>query len=143
MPLNVELLRKVQKEITEEPKRLNMSSWLVHYDPKDLHHYDEKYRNQIPSCNTVGCIAGWTKEIASREGIEMPTFGVCLNACYLLNISEDEALTLFYADEWPISLRDRYIIADENHDYTERAKVTCEAIDAFIIKQTDREKILL
>lgn len=58
------LLRRVEKRILEEPKRLNMDHW--GYRATDS--YSEYLSNPgmlqvapdlIPPCGTVGCIAGW------------------------------------------------------------------------------------
>jgi hypothetical protein len=101
------LVKKVITAITEEPKRLNMVSWVRKKSdtPKD----------QRPACDTVACVAGWavavaegwnyTKLYKNRGAIESM-------ARDLLGLDPDFASAayggkLFYPIEWPHEWRSR------------------------------------
>lgn len=137
MPLNVKLLREIQKEISEEPKRLDMGTWLHKYEKHRIS--DLEF---VPPCGTVGCIAGWAKILSERAGVVFTNYGTSLNACIALDIQEEDSIYLFYTDHWPDDLQYRYNDADDAKDYTEKAAVTCEAIDRFIEKHTQQEALL-
>ena len=72
--MNTRLLRKVQKHILEEPRRLNMDIILDDRvsarDPKN------------PPCGTVGCIAGWAIVLAHGD----IGYGLISNAAELLSL---------------------------------------------------------
>jgi hypothetical protein len=51
--MNVKLLRKIQKHILEEPRRLNMDGWGMVFDMEDA-----AIDKRVPPCGTAGCIAG-------------------------------------------------------------------------------------
>lgn len=138
MPLNVKLLREIQKEILEEPKRLDMGTWLHKYEKHRIS--DLEF---VPPCGTVGCIAGWAKVLSERAGVVFTEYGTSLNACIALDIEEEDARELFFTDFWSFDLESRYYVANDAKDYTEKAKVTCEAIDRFIEKHTQQEALAL
>src|ERR1700674_4379197 len=91
----IALLRKVQKTITEEPNRFNMSTWtrqLELEDGAEVLFQDEIRPNEaeevlckMPACGTVGCIGGWvaihglpnlpTIVINGREMVEVEKIG--------------------------------------------------------------------
>jgi hypothetical protein len=58
--MNVKLLRKIQKHILEEPRRLDMDVVLV----KDI---DPASWRDAPPCGTVGCIAGWACALSGKR----------------------------------------------------------------------------
>jgi len=49
--LNVSLLRRIIRHLSEEPKRYNQSQWGIQVDPAE--------KPEAPACGTQGCIAGW------------------------------------------------------------------------------------
>lgn len=51
------LMRDINKAILTEPRRLNMSGWLVAFQNKATARIYQGGRS--PSCGTVGCYAGW------------------------------------------------------------------------------------
>lgn len=64
--INVSLLKKVRRIITEEPKRLRMADWGLTLTKNQIMHDDE-----APACGTVACLAGWI--ILAHEG-NKPSF---------------------------------------------------------------------
>lgn len=121
--MNVELLRKVQKHILEEPRRLNMDVVLNKVDTKIKHN---------PPCGTVGCIAGWTVMLTGNEG----EFGRYDLAVQLLDLNGTQRDKLFreprMSEEllgWPATFAKRYMRAKTAKT---RAKVTSDRIDHFI-----------
>ncbi len=100
---NEKLYDRVVAHILEEPKRLDMDSYA---------YYDWEIRamgNKAPSCNTVGCFAGWAValkkrwrgEALSRHYNEMPHL-----AQELLGLTCDEGLVLFHPSKWPDEARE-------------------------------------
>lgn len=123
--LNVPLLRKVQKHILEEPRRLNMSQWL-------------QYSDAAP-CGTVGCIAGWALKLSGSRLRNTDKFAKA--ASELLNIKfsrtkdyrlfndDCDAARLFSTLNWPRQFSERYYSSEFP---SERAEVTSDRIDYFI-----------
>lgn len=50
------LINDVIKAIREEPKRLDMNTWLSYFQGKPNY---STYKEDLPSCGTIGCFAGW------------------------------------------------------------------------------------
>jgi len=143
MPLNVELLRKVQRHIKEEPKRLRMNNWLVIRQPGEHIYMDTGYII-MPSCGTVGCIAGWTWFLAQNpEELEYKlaqmskdskgrTSSLEVEAEKLLDIEDTKIpFCLFYLDTWPSLFSDKWYDLDIDN-IQGHADVVCEVIDSFI-----------
>ena len=80
--LNVPMLRKVQKHILSEPRRLDMETWT------ELLTDEEKKLPSSPPCGTVGCIGGWTNILSKTLGD--------IQAAEVLGITQDEKECLFY-----------------------------------------------
>jgi hypothetical protein len=122
--MNVELLRRVQAHIREEPRRLNMETWLDKFESQA--EYDEELTNSgLPPCGTVGCIAGWAVSLSELPG-HHGNFGT--EAAEL--IGDDEAHNLFFEVYWPSDLKER--LAEGDVGSMEYAEVVCAAIDRFI-----------
>lgn len=108
MTLNKALLEKVRKLITEDPRRLNMSTW------GSKENSEAAKRNSItefPECGTVACLAGWTLlanagdqkawgKKFDADGYLKSSIGVPIQAAKLLGISEDEAHNVFLNTHW-------------------------------------------
>lgn len=143
--MNTELLLKVKAAILEEPKRLDMSDWAMsEFDmkllPEDIQ----------PPCNTVACIAGWAISIHNNIfGEELYTlvkskpaqyaaegvydhyhFGPHFEAKGLLELTEEQADSLFYREYWPLQFRAPYTNAAQGSIL--RAKLAADRIDHFI-----------
>lgn len=117
MMINVDLLKKVAKHIEEEPKRLDMDRWFVEYINLD------KLPPFVPSCGTVGCLAGWAAHLGNQpirayEGGRLA-----------LELDHSQARRLFYLDKWPEEFELAYYNA-RSHD--KRVKITVKRIEHFI-----------
>lgn len=124
--MNVKLLRKVQKHILEEPRRINMNTVISYVDPSD---------KESPPCGTVGCIAGWTNILSRNPD------GYMYDAAAALDLNPAQKRRLFTepfytgkkkfpADTtWPAKFAARY---EKAKTAKTRAKVTSERIDHFI-----------
>src|SRR5271170_7179975 len=115
--MNTELLLKVKQHILEEPSRLIMGDWLMAYPP-GLNIRDFAARITVPSCGTVGCIAGWVCELG---GVEQARSYTSLRAAQLLDISSEDARRLFHRERWT-----NYALADafaEESDLQKRAQI--------------------
>lgn len=132
-PITVKWLRKVEKSILEEPKRLNMDTWGgVYEDGNTFVHLSKDNEIHIPkpACNTIACIAGHVLMV-SPEGrkyldfrtVEIngkPTFQAVQDFPYdsgdiaaeILKLTQDEADKLFSPP--PIN-KDGLGIFGENH----------------------------
>lgn len=140
MTLNVELLERVKAHILEEPKRLAMGTFAE--------------RNEEAPCGTVACIAGWslvlekgarmvTKKLADfGEGYYEDHFVYRNNrpiddphehAKKILGLTEEEAMTLFYVEDWPDDLTVNYMAAKRPD---KRALITAARIDRLIAGHT-------
>lgn len=63
----VHLVHRIQKHILEEPKRFDMNTLVDRFkvnretlQDSHLKHVVEEELKELPQCNTVACIAGWT-----------------------------------------------------------------------------------
>ncbi len=118
--LNVRLLRKIQKMILEEPRRLNM--WLVqnHYSKRDV----DNSEYNLPPCGTVGCIAGWALNLSGF------TRSNSLNkAATLLGIERTASDHVFLVSDWPEKFHNRY---NDARTQRQKARVTSNRIDYLI-----------
>ncbi len=130
--MNTKLLRQIQKEIREEPRRLRMSDW-IRTDVTGV---------GAPPCGTVACIAGFATILSHDYETKAPlTFNTKALVCQggsesyekegarALGLTPRQAVTLFYTGQWPARYRNDYVSA---HSSKRRAQVTCKRIDAFI-----------
>ena len=122
--MNIELLRKVQAHIMEEPARLLMSRWSQRVTGKThVGGLWEGFKElPVPSCGTVCCIAGWTCVISQRKPSEE-------KAIELLELDMDQGDRLFLVGQWPEAFAIAYFDADTPE---QRAQVACGRIDRFI-----------
>jgi hypothetical protein len=133
--LNTALLRKIQKHILEEPKRLDMYI-IVEKEGKDA--WYEPPGGKWPSCNTTGCIAGWGlvlsgKRITGRSSDltrAAKLLGVSTNEPAWDSLDfESESNKLFLVENWPCKFADQYENAKTDK---KRARVTANRIEHFI-----------
>lgn len=141
----INLLRKVEKQILDEPRRLDMNQWGITNEPNE----------QFPACKTQGCIAGWTCMLSdkglwkslvqkSRSGdyterrldMFLPGFVPSEKAAKLLNLTEKQADNLFYfklwksgVSGWPEKYSNAY---DKAKTPAGRARATVNRIEHFI-----------
>lgn len=117
--MNTELLRKVQKHILEEPKRVHMSRFVFDQDEMD------EYRLKPPACGTVACIGGWAAILGGKK----ESAGDSVSGA-LLDINFGEGERLFYRSAWPTKFSERL---DRAKPQTEAyAQVVSDRIDHFI-----------
>lgn len=114
--LNRELVEKVIKHIDEEPRRLEMSTWLQFY-PKGLEvEYD------LPPCGIVGCIAGTAVLIHDKvDQLHRGQIFVATRAIEVLGLSPEQVVTVFYVTSWPTRFIEMYEMAQSKR---ERADAT-------------------
>jgi hypothetical protein len=120
--MNVELLRKVQKHILEEPKRVDMDVWTKSGEPgttTTICGFDVVF----PSCGTVGCIWGWAAQLAGGNYLQLDYWNV-------LSIDYDKANNLFHPNQWPKKFREA--LEKTEPQSVEYAQVICDRIDYFI-----------
>lgn len=113
--LNVKLLRKVQKHILEEPRRLQMGVW--------------QSKSDDAPCGTIGCIAGWTALLGDGfyAGDDST---VRRKAEELLHLFDGhKSFDLFYIDGWPYEYIESYYSAETDKS---RAGIVSDRIDYFI-----------
>jgi hypothetical protein len=136
--MNVKLLRKVQRHILAEPRRLNMGYLAKHQEGPGA-----------PACQTVGCIAGWASILGSRK-VEWPadeegdvlvegTNELWTLGRHKLRLTEGQTKRLFTEPGqednaagllgWPERLSQAY---QKAKSAAARAKVTAKRIDLFI-----------
>lgn len=117
----VRLLRRVQRHILKEPRRLAMGVWA----------------NASASvyCGTVGCIAGWAVMLtrpslqrAVRDRVDKVYDWESVGR-KALRISPERARSLFHNENWPTDYRNRL---EETHLQKEYVDVTIERIEHFI-----------
>ena len=115
LKINVKLLRKIQEAIREEPKRINMASFVIYPSLVSKH--------KLPACKTVGCIGGWAVALTTkRRGYKLyATRGLSDIAQEVLKLTSDQADRLFHG-AFP-----------NEHPGTKRyAEAVCKRIDRFI-----------
>lgn len=133
--MNTELLLRVKKHILQKPTRLRMSSWLCSKGEREIiggkfifgePGWGEPDKQTVPSCGTVGCIAGWTVMLAGdKDAIESKK----KQATRLLDLEDYSSEKLFYVTSWPSKLQDAYM---HSKNQRERAKIVGQVIDLFI-----------
>jgi hypothetical protein len=137
--LNEKLLRRVQRQILAYPRMFHMWAWLVKLGRK----------TKTQPCGTVGCIAGWTVELASRKAyleaakasglhtsminVKKRTKWVEDIAAHLLGLTRYEAKKLFFPESWPA---EQYCMvartAYKDGSTVKQAKAAAQYIDQFI-----------
>ena len=113
--MNIELLRRIQKHILEEPLRLNMHDWAVNGSALQFGYHGLR----APPCGIVCCIGGWARELSG--GLTPET---------ALELTTDEAIKLFYLRHWPKDLLS--LLHQTSVQTAEYAVITARRIDRFI-----------
>lgn len=116
--MNTRLLRKVQKHILEEPKRVWMGEWKI-VGKQNIKYWELS----PPACGTVACISGWA---AILNGKPEDAY----SATDILELNRDEASRLFFEVHWPEHFH--RAIASAPVQSPEYAKVVSDRIDHFI-----------
>ena len=95
-----ERLMEVANIIIEEPKRLDMGSWVISMV--------ELLPENRPVCNTVACIAGWVVALSLPSPCELigiVDWQICDRAQKLLDLTQAEVNRLFFEDGFPLKFR--------------------------------------
>jgi hypothetical protein len=129
--LNVKLLRKVQKHIMKEPKRLLMGEWLVTKSKKvPQFENDAGEWEHFPKCNTAACIAGWAVMLHDKH----PPRGKSIETRATKILGGSSMDSLFYTSLW--KLEHEFNTAETPR---QRAKIAVKEIDHFI-KEHEKKK---
>jgi hypothetical protein len=132
MPLNVPLLREIQKQILEKPNTFFMRNWIRRKKFEGSTYInDEGLSTRYAECGTVGCIAGTACLIMEREGKLSELNGaddIKSGAIDLLGL-KDVGNSLFYVDNWDCEIRKEYREAPTAKC---RAVAACKQIDLYI-----------
>jgi len=124
--LNVRLLRKIQKHITEEPRRFFMTWYKAHGTPGQQFDADwSDLAKSVPDCGTAACIAGWANGLT---GAKYYDWDDAWRASKQLGLSIDSDY-LFINYMWPKPFCARYAVAKTPK---QRAKIACQRIDYLI-----------
>ena len=125
--MNTRLLRRVQRQILAEPKRLDMLKLLMR-GREAVKCYG---KDMLPLCGTVGCIAGWTVELGKGHRAKASITA----AAKLLRLTDEQANRLFFfafhcsRSYWPANFEAAYDTATTDEA---RAQITSDRIDHFI-----------
>lgn len=149
--MNIELLQRVRQHILDEPRRLNMGTW-VSTVGKTVPAFAGVYGRDeadLPPCGTVACVAGWAVLLSRFNGKpeeyaafirERPSlFPDGLTSSIgqeELGLSPSQMETLFYVGRWPERFRVAHEQAEENGDYQAMAQITADRID-YLIEEPD------
>ena len=126
--MNIPLLKKIQKHIKEEPRRLNMDDWILRKDEfiqnkKQLAYVLSRKIKDIPKCGTVCCIAGWADVLSGNGQFSYN------RAKTILNLTSDQASQLFFVGGWPKEFRSEF---ESTLNLKKRANITVNRITHFI-----------
>lgn len=130
--LNVKLLRRIQKHILEEPKRLQMRYLFLRQRNSRTFCADVSGQPFAP-CGTAACIAGWAMLLSGIRPYDIDAGTDNQNdaaiAERLLGLPEDFWPRLFVESSWPKPFRAGYRTAKSPK---QRAKVAAARIDCLI-----------
>ena len=128
--INVRLLRRIQKHILEEPKRLDMGRWCRKKEWDGFQLFPEVF----PECGMQACIGGWAIVLSGgRINRGFSPLNMEDRAAKLLGLDEGQSSRLFFAREWPVRLIPRPRNAEATRCQIMRdAKKAVERIDIFI-----------
>lgn len=97
--MNVELLRRVQKQILDEPRQFDMDGWFT----------QSIWRGKaIPNCGTAACIGGWAIALSKRmtpSEASLSTTRIEETASRILDLTYGEAKRLFMFARWPLQFQ--------------------------------------
>ena len=97
--MNMTLLKRIAAQIVATPEQFDMATW--HARPEAA-----LVSNRLSvvgtDCGTTHCIAGWAQVLGEGARPDGDAFAV---AKRLLRISEEQAWTLFFEEEWPDEFR--------------------------------------
>lgn len=126
--MNVKLLRKVQKFLLDEPRRFDMSNWIVDSDSYEANVL------KPPPCGTMCCIGGAAIVIHDKiklnhTGRDNFQYSIFDKAIGTLELSRGQGENLFAYANWPGKFAKAYVAAKTP---LQRAKVGVARIEHFI-----------
>lgn len=128
MRLNTELLLKIKQAILDEPKGFQMVSFEQKPSALKSRCMDYGLSWEFPICGTSLCIAGHALALSGFP--DYAEYELLQKARELLGIEyKDVSYTLFYVEDWPKDLKDRFYAAKTPE---ERALIGAERIDRFL-----------
>lgn len=119
--LNTNMLERIISVLETDPRCLYMHGWVYR-----LPHEANVTRRPIPTCGTIGCIAGWAWLLNAPEGIpsENPGGGVVSRgALEILGITKEQGDKLFFIMNWPLEYSERYDQADSDPEKETRVTI--------------------
>jgi hypothetical protein len=133
MPLNVKLLRKIQKRILTQPQAFFMHDWIRRKEYSSNNTFqnpDTGKVTEFTTCGTAGCIAGWAILLTEKKGDAKLIWSSQIQekATEILGLSPGEDL-IFGSPNWGTELSDAYENAKSDLC---RAAVAVKAIDNLI-----------
>lgn len=139
----IALLRKVKRHILRKPSRLRMNNWIVKAEPNSSvtlgEGWGEPTNVKIPSCGTVGCIAGWIVLLSNNNLDNSNNYSIKSDGkCKVFSAQQEATILLgfkyvptelFFVSDWPYQKREEYF---NSTSQTQRAKIVGQVIDDFI-----------
>lgn len=133
--LNVKLLRKIQKHITEEPRRFFMSWFIAKADTQeewsDLAASEDDLSKEPPPCGTAACIAGWANLLTRgpKDEVSNTARATRILGIELVDYTKTPLHPLFDSQGWPTPFARNY---NKAKTPKQRAKIACQRIDHLI-----------
>lgn len=143
--MNIERLRRTAKAVVLNPLDFDMDDW-VRFPSEDAPRLAA--RLEKTSCGCTGCFAGFASWLAVVDGV--PVSGACVwtpegdlvnvhgtsqvrrQAIEYLDLTEIEAIALFYRSHWPQDFSIAYASAVRAKDYKDAARVLQARVEYFI-----------
>lgn len=128
--INVSLLRRIQRHISEEPNRFFMGSWIHAGVAGDLPYLDG-IKHEMPACNTAACIGGWAVILDRKRKIrDWSIVDFNKEGRQRLHLTRDQAAALFGLCYWPSKFSRAYYSAKTVRG---KVRIAIRRIDHFII----------
>jgi hypothetical protein len=128
--LNVKLLRKIQRHITEEPRRLYMKWFIRAGRANEFFDADNNTKQMFPECGTAACIFGWANLLT--KGRDAGDYNRAVIHLGLEPHGDDFLVPYAYLSDvpyWPEPFKTHY---QEARTPKTRAKIACARIDYLI-----------
>lgn len=133
------LLAAIVAFILAEPKRFNMELFTQEVSPN---------APDAPACGTVACLAGWADVLTSGY---VDTYsngmngGVEQRAIEVLQLTKEEANSLFYVHKWPEPFREQFgdvLYVNTPRARVKRAEIAAARVQDFITNKRRKMKRL-
>ncbi len=131
--MNASLLKRIRDTITAHPKNFTMGDWIIG-PPSPSNNDRPVVPGEEKKCGTIACIAGLAVLLAAQRPLESrealpkrvtwtprsPSIPPCRRefqcapvaavAAELLQLTNTQALELFFADSWPEPYKGKYMV---------------------------------